>query len=103
MQQFINNESKEKAFKEFQQIPGVGEKIAEDFWELGISSPGELIGKNPEVLYLQLCTMKGMKVDRCMLYVFRCAVYFVSHIQHDPALLNWWVWKDDSLIPLIHS
>jgi hypothetical protein len=33
-------------------------------------------------------------VDRCLLYVFRCAVYFASHKKHDPKLLLWWNWKD---------
>lgn len=34
-------------------------------------------------------------MDRCMLYVFRCAVYYASSEQHDPELLKWWNWKDD--------
>ena len=32
--------------------------------------------------------------DRCVLYAFRCAVYYASHTTHDPNLLKWWNWKD---------
>ncbi|WP_394701143.1 helix-hairpin-helix domain-containing protein [uncultured Methanolobus sp.] len=35
-----------------------------------------------------------MNLDRCMLYVFREAVYFASNEEHDPELLKWWNWKD---------
>ncbi len=80
--------------KAFQRIPGVGEKIAFDLWEMGFRSPEELKGRNPEDLYRQLQKLKGGPVDRCMLYVFRSAVYFVSHTVHDPERLKWWNWKD---------
>ncbi|MGA3073400.1 MAG: helix-hairpin-helix domain-containing protein, partial [Bryobacteraceae bacterium] len=32
----------------------------------------------------------------CVLYVFRCAVYFASEAEHDPELLKWWNWKDQA-------
>jgi hypothetical protein len=37
-----------------------------------------------------------MDVDRCMLYVFRCAVYYATNKKHDPKLLKWWNWKEDN-------
>ncbi|WP_407355116.1 helix-hairpin-helix domain-containing protein [Methanolobus sp. WCC5] len=80
--------------KEIMLIPGVGKKIADDLWNLGIRSVAELKDKEPEELYQQLCDFQGMHVDRCMLYVFRCAVYFASNDEHDPHLLKWWNWKD---------
>ncbi|WP_292467824.1 helix-hairpin-helix domain-containing protein [Methanolobus sp.] len=80
--------------KELMQIPGVGKMIAEDFWNLGIRNVGDLKDRDPEELYQQLCDFQGMHVDRCMLYVFRCAVYFASNDEHDPHLLKWWNWKD---------
>jgi Pathogenicity locus len=33
-------------------------------------------------------------VDRCVLYVFRAAVYFASNKKHDEEKLKWWNWKD---------
>lgn len=75
-------------------IPGVGPSIASDLYRLGIRETGELRGRNPERLYSELCERAGHPVDRCVLYVFRCAVYFASESQHDPELLKWWNWKD---------
>ena len=80
--------------KELRVIPGVGKSIAEDLWDLGLRSVQDLKGQDPEELYVRLCAMQGAQIDRCMLYVFRCAVYYASHEQHDPELLKWWNWKD---------
>ncbi len=80
--------------KELQTIPGVGKAISQDLYNMGIHSVADLKNKNPEKLYTKLCVQKGMPVDRCMLYVFRCMVYFASHTKHDPELLKWWNWKD---------
>lgn len=85
---------KKDSLTEFQTIPGVGIQIAKDLWDLGFRSINDLKGKNPEELYQDLCQLQGCKVDRCMLYVFRCAIYFASHESHDPHLLKWWNWKD---------
>lgn len=38
--------------------------------------------------------VKGFQDDRCVLYVFRCAVYYAEQEQHDPEKLKWWYWKD---------
>jgi hypothetical protein len=85
---------KQATLKELRQIPGVGKSIAEDLWNLGVRSVGDLQRKYPEELYLELCTQQGRQIDRCMLYVFRCAVYYASHPRRDPELLKWWNWKD---------
>jgi hypothetical protein len=74
-------------------IPGVGKAVALDLKALGIRRISELKGKDPEGLYQALCKFQG-PVDRCMLYTFRCAVYFASHTRHEPELLKWWNWKD---------
>ena len=85
---------KENAIRELREIPGIGVKIAEDLWAMGIRTPADLKNKNPELLYEQLCFQSGYKVDRCMLYVLRTAVYYTSNIRHDPEKLKWWNWKD---------
>ncbi len=79
---------------ELLKIPGVGKSIASDFVDLGIKRIDDLKGKNPEKLYEDFCILRGQKIDRCMLYVFRCAVYFASNKEHDPEKLKWWNWKD---------
>jgi aromatic ring hydroxylase len=80
------------------QIPGVGKSIAFDLHNLGIRSVKDLKNKDPEKLYVKLCKKQGAHVDRCVLYVFRCAVYFASHKKHNPELLKWWNWKDKKRI-----
>jgi hypothetical protein len=77
-----------------QQIPGVGPSIAEDLHELGYHQAEDLRGADPEGMYERLCQLRGAHVDRCVLYVFRCAVYFSETEEHDPELLKWWNWKD---------
>jgi nucleotidyltransferase/DNA polymerase involved in DNA repair len=91
----MKDDNKKRILMELQVIPGVGEKTAEDLWELDIRSVKDLKGRDPEELYLKLCDNVGMKIDRCMLYVFRCAVYYASNEEHDPQLLKWWNWKDN--------
>jgi nucleotidyltransferase/DNA polymerase involved in DNA repair len=82
---------------ELQQIPGVGKSIAQDLNNIGIHSIQDLQGGDPEALYQQLCVYQEQKVDRCMLYVFRCAVYYASTQDHEPELLKWWNWKNKEL------
>jgi hypothetical protein len=77
-----------------QTIPGVGKTIAADLRALGITEVQQLAGQDPQSLYDRLCVLQKAQVDRCMLYVFRCAVYFASNVKHDPELLKWWNWKD---------
>jgi hypothetical protein len=77
-----------------QAIPGIGKSIAEDLWHLGIRKVTDLRGKDPERLYRKRCVQQGAPIDRCLLYAFRCAVYYASHKNHDPELLKWWNWKD---------
>ncbi len=89
----INNNQK-KTLAVFREIPGVGNIIAQDFWDMGLRSLDDLKDADAEKLYKTLCILKGQQVDRCMLYVFRCAIYFASTQHHDPELLKWWNWKD---------
>ena len=77
-----------------QVIPGVGPSIARDRLDLGYSSVSDLKSADPESMYQNLCGLRGQQVDRCVLYVFRCAVYFASSKTPDPELLKWWNWKD---------
>jgi predicted RecB family nuclease len=80
--------------KELQEIPGVGPSLARDLFDLGIRRISDLRRKNPERLYEKLCALTGEHQDRCVLYVFRCAVYFASAKRPETELLKWWNWKD---------
>jgi hypothetical protein len=83
-----------KELKVLMEIPGVGPSIAADLNSLDIRKVSDLTDKDPEALYYQLCVASGQKLDRCVLYVFRCAVYYASNQVRDPELLKWWNWKD---------
>ncbi len=88
---------KSKSSSEIEQIPGVGKSIAQDLSNLGIHAIQDLKAKDPEELYQNLCVQQGKQVDRCMLYVFRCAVYYASTTEREPELLKWWNWKNREL------
>jgi Pathogenicity locus len=80
--------------KDLQQIPGVGPSIARDLLQIGITSVENLKGKDPERLYDKSNRAAGVVQDRCLLYVFRCAVYFAETRKPSPEKLQWWYWKD---------
>lgn len=82
------------SLKALREIPGIGPRMARDLADLGFAKPADLKGKNPEKMYGDLCALRGRLIDRCVLYVFRCAVYYASHHAHDPEKLKWWKWKD---------
>ena len=81
---------KNKVLIEFLKFSGVGKSIAQDLWSLGLRSLKDLKNANPQKLYDDLCVLQGKHVDRCVLYVFRCSVYFASSTTHNPELLKWW-------------
>ncbi|MGD9872919.1 MAG: DUF4332 domain-containing protein [Kiritimatiellia bacterium] len=82
------------AVKDLCRIPGVGLSMARDLLDLGITSVDDLVNRNPQKLYDDLSRQRGCHMDRCVLYVFRCAVYFASEPNPDPEKLKWWNWKD---------
>jgi hypothetical protein len=81
------------AIRELSRIPGVGKSLAADLYLLGFRQVAELKTASPEKMVDDLTRLVGCHVDRCVLYVFRCSVYFASHDTHDPELLKWWNWK----------
>jgi hypothetical protein len=82
--------------RELSTIPGVGKSIAADLRSIGIRRVADLCGKDPERLYVKSNEHAGMVQDRCLLYVFRCAVYFAETEgqNRDAEKLKWWNWKD---------
>lgn len=75
-------------------IPGVGPSLARDLEKLGYREVEDLKGEDPEAMYARLMAIEGQHVDRCVLYVFRCAVYFAETPDPQPKKLQWWNWKD---------
>lgn len=81
-------------------IPGVGKSIAMDLYHIGIRQVNDLTGKDPQTLYDQSNRFAGCVQDRCLLYVFRCAVYFAETPadKRDSEKLKWWNWKGGNRI-----
>jgi hypothetical protein len=78
-------------------IPGVGPSIARDLQRLGVRRVDDLRGRDPARLYDELESVSGAHVDRCVLYVFRCAVHYAGEPEPDGELTKWWNWKDGGL------
>ena len=85
---------KREILKGLQIIPGIGKSIAEDLYNIGIRQVSDLKDGDPQKIFEQSNMYVGTVQDRCLLYVFRCSVYFASTKNPDPHLLKWWNWKD---------
>ncbi len=81
--------------RQLQEIPGIGVSLAKDLRSLGYKAVQDLRGENPEEMYDRLQTQVGAHVDRCVLYTFRCAVYYAEG-GREPDKLKWWSWKDNT-------
>ena len=96
----METSAQQLAIKNLRQIPGVGKSIANDLWNIGINHVNDLVGQSPEQLYKLSNEHAGVIQDRCLLYVFRCAVYFAQTPPElrDAEHLKWWNWMEGKLI-----
>src|SRR5437764_8908757 len=69
-------------------VPNVGPAIARDLRRLGITSPGDLPGRDPYAMYDELCRLSGQRHDPCVLDVFIAAVRYMSGEPKKP----WWAY-----------
>ena len=83
--------------QEFERAPGVGPSIAGKLAALGVKGLDDLAGRCPEALYRDLIELRRAEIDRCVLYVFRCAVYFAKTANPVAEKLKWWGWKDKTV------
>jgi hypothetical protein len=89
---------RQRVLKQLQVIPGIGPSMSQDLWDLGYRSVESLRAEDPERMYREHRARVGGYLDRCVLYVYRCAVYYAENEEHDPELLKWWNWKDRELV-----
>jgi Pathogenicity locus len=63
---------------------------------MGFTHVEDLRGQDPEVIYEMANKLRGSIQDLCLLYTFRCAVYYADTPpeKRDPELLKWWNWKN---------
>ena len=88
--------TKEQTIKDLRQIPGVGVSLATDLWNIGITKIEDLKGKDAYNLFDLSNDFAGQIQDRCVLYVFKCAIYYseTPKEEHKKEKLKWWNWKD---------
>ena len=75
-------------------VPGVGKNMKQHLNRIDIHAVEDLIGRDPQELYMASCLQENSQLDLCVLYVYRGAVYFAEHETHDREKLDWWYWKD---------
>ncbi len=75
-------------------IPNVGKATKQSLINIGIKCVEDLKGKDPNELYKMDCKVKGFKVDKCQLYLFKMAVYYAAEENPEKEKLKWWYWKD---------
>lgn len=80
---------------ELQRIPGVGANMALHLERLGYTRVEDLKGENPERMYERDRQLHGGALDRCVLYVYRLAVWFAENEGKEMPVerLKWWNWK----------
>jgi hypothetical protein len=69
----MSKTQKDKVIKELRSIRNIGPAIAGKLYQVGVRSPEEVLGGDPEALYEKLQSELGPGVDRCVLYVLRGA------------------------------
>jgi hypothetical protein len=67
-------------------IPNVGPAVAGDLRRLGIIAPADLLGRDPYVMYDDLCHITGQRHDPCLLDTFIAVVRFMAGEPKKP----WW-------------
>ena len=78
------------------EIPGIGKTFVQDFSRINVKSLDDLQGKDPEILYEDLCTANNKedhKTSKNYLYVIRMAVYYANG-GREADRLKWSAWKD---------
>jgi pathogenicity locus Cdd1 protein len=67
-------------------VPNVGRAVAADLRRLGITTPAELLGRDPYAMYDDLCRITGQRHDPCLLDTFIAAVRSMAGEPRKP----WW-------------
>jgi hypothetical protein len=82
-----------RAMSEFQSIPSIGKRFAEDLIQLGFYSLKELKGKNPAKLLDRFERQLGVWIDPCVEDQFRLVVHYADH---PGTIRNWWDFRSST-------
>ena len=83
-----NGAASRTGFIELEQLPNVGPAVARDLRRLKINRPADLVGRDPYVMYDDLCRVTGKRHDPCMLDTFIAVVRFMGGAPVKP----WWAY-----------
>ena len=72
--------------KEFQRIPNVGPKMAEDLIQLGVTSTAQLAKMDPDDMYDRMCAISGARQDPCVWDTYAAIVDYAQ----TSVKKNWW-------------
>ncbi|MBL1278400.1 MAG: helix-hairpin-helix domain-containing protein [Ectothiorhodospiraceae bacterium] len=86
----MNYLSRKDVFK-LQDIPNVGKATEVDFNLLGINKPAQLIGKDPYIMFTDLCRLTKKQHDPCVIDVFISAVRYMEGGPHK----KWWEFTEE--------
>jgi Pathogenicity locus len=73
-----------------EEIPNIGSAVAAGLRQLRITTPGELLGRDPYAMYDDLCQITGQRHDPCLLDTVIAAVRFMEGAPKKP----WWSAKE---------
>jgi hypothetical protein len=82
----VRQASNREEVAHLEDIPNIGPAVAADLRQLGITSPADLPGRDPYVMYDNLCRITGQRHDPCLLDTFIAAVRFMEGAPKKP----WW-------------
>src|SRR5438874_1685317 len=75
-----------KQLVRLEEIPNIGPAVAANLRQLGITTPDDLLGRDPYAMYDDLCRITGQRHDPCLLDTFIAAVRFMEGEPKQP----WW-------------
>jgi hypothetical protein len=78
-------------FTKLEQLPNVGPAVAADLRLLGVVQPADLQGRDPFMLYNELCRKTKQRHDPCLLDTFIAAVRFMDGAPARP----WWAYTEE--------
>ncbi len=78
-------------FTNLEQLPNVGPATAGYLKRIGVSRPAHLVGRDPYVMYEELCEVTGVQYDPCLLDQFISAVRFM----HGETARPWWAYTTE--------
>ena len=69
---------KSETLAHLEDMPNIGPSIAADLRQLGITTPAELLGRDPYAMFDDLCRLTCQRHDPCLLDTFIAAVRFME-------------------------